>query len=574
MRNSKYQFFIDGRRVTDPTDSQDIQILSTFANDGVQDNVSTSELTFALDSKELIDDWVRRGTQGGVGIFEGIPFDIRVENGTDNDLVGEFLIDFSTYTVEENRTTVSFDYRDGLQRLNDRLEAISFGWLEETGVITSADYETITYVVEPTNKIEKIASLLIMNYLTVKAIQDAIVQTKNAIATISALFATGFTGGVAAAIYAVAQAIVTVAYTAALLVAFTTIFRQLLDTLIPIPRRLNAMTFRTMLERVCDYLGLELDTNIDLDTYLHIPSTSVLEDRNLLTGILQNGRRNQSGIPNVSDFSYSITQFLDLLKRMFLAKYAILDGRLVFRNKYDEFWVRNSEFRLRTDTFNPSYRYNNNDLKGRKIYSFATDINDEYTITDFTGTNYEIITRPIRVNNQDNVTLKGIDNIQFPVALGKLKNRLGAFDVILKGVAKVIDGLINTFGGNSNYTGRLDSALRIMKVSQYDFTTAKVMRYENGSVSGSLTAKFLYENFHIEDSFTQKGQKILYENIRIPFNFENWIQLSNNSYFIDDEGREGKVDRLEWSVLSDYATIDYSIREKYTDNLEEEFVEG
>jgi hypothetical protein len=91
-----------------------------------------------------------------------------------------------------------------------------------------------------------------------------------------------------------------------------------------------------------------------------------------------------------------------------------------------------------------------------------------------------------------------------------------------------------------------------------------------------ISAKFLYNNYYLNTSFVQnnfRGQKIKYENIKIPFSYEDWIKVAQNSYIIDFKGNEGKITQLKWSVGGDYAEIDFWVREPYTKNLQETYIE-
>lgn len=574
-RNAKYIFELEGERVLPATGTQELKVLSTFSNDSVQDNLSTSELTFALDTKDAIDRWVRDGAIGGVGIFEGMELDVFVENAGARDNVGRFLLDFSTYSVEERRTNVGLIYRDGLNIIADRTDAASFGWLEEIGLITEADFVEVDYTISLNDEALKIANLIILGFLAERAIEDTISKLAGIVAQIAAFSAEVGFGEIIMVIF---QGIVLTTYLAALVISFVNVTKQLLDALAPIKRKLNAMTFRTMLEKVAEYLEYPLDTNLPLENYIHVPSTKVANDRNLITGVLTNPRRNQSGIPTVGDTAYSIPGFLDLIKKMFDGRYAIIDGVFTFRNRNDEFWLRNSEFRLRSDTYIPKFEYNTEDLKGRRLFSFATDVTDSFTITEFKGNNYEIITRPIRVKREGNSLIKGFEGIQFPVALGTRKEVRSALDRTLLAVARVVDTITSIFGEGTNFASRINDTSGILKVSDANFATAKVLYMVDGSIPANhrdiLSAKAIYERYYEVESFLNKGQKRLVKGLKIPFNFENWLQVRNNSYFYDEKGRECKIVRLEWSVLSDFATIDYWCREVYTTNLEEEFIEG
>lgn len=580
MINSRYRFYINGVLVNNPTDWQEIQVLATFDNDSVQNNVSTSELTFPLESNLLIRDWVRQGLDTGVGIFEGIPFDIVVENDEDNStVIGEYILDFQTYSEIEGKVTISFRYKNGLNQIADRLEAISFGWLESEGKITLSDYLTLPYVIVKQDNVSELLSLSILTFLMGKALADSIETLADKSANVVALILTGFTGPIASTVYAIAAFIIAAAYTAALLLALTKLFVQFFDAFIPIPRTHKVMTYRRMLEIVCEYLGYELETNIPLENYAYLPSNNT-PDVYGGGGFIVLGKGTQKGIPTSGDYGYGLSDFMQLLKNMFAAKFSVVGNTLHFRNVGDDFWVRNSAFTMRNDTYIPTVEYNVEDLKANKLIKFRTDISDTWTITNFTGTNYEIITRPIVVNDEKNVLLRGLEQIELPIALGNRKDSFTAFDRLLVTVAKVVDGISRTFGGNSNYERKVRAAVNSLKVSTSNHVVPKVIYLVDGLMPQNhrelLSAKALYESYHVFNSFVEnnyRGQKRTFRAVRIPFNFNDWLAVSTNSFFYNTDGKEAKITSIQWSVGADFAVVDYWVRDPYTINLTEDFVE-
>ena len=69
------------------------------------------------------------------------------------------------------------------------------------------------------------------------------------------------------------------------------------------------------------------------------------------------------------------------------------------------------------------------------------------------------------------------------------------------------------------------------------------------------------------------GQKLIYNNIKIPFGFDDFLNTINNAYFTDKFGESGKFIKSTWRLNSDYAVVDYWIRSVYTTNLKETFIE-
>lgn len=579
MRDAQYSFYIDGNLVNNPIDWQEIQVLSTFDNDSVQNNVSTSEIVFPLSAAKQIKQWVVDGTGNGVGIFEGIPFQIVVSNGSNSTLVGDYILDFETYReTEDRKVAISFRFKDGLNQLSDRLEAITFGWLESEGKITNADYVEIKYVVQKKNEVLEIITLAFITAFLAKTLADSIQETADAIAQISSKSATGLFGPVGALIYSIAVALILAAKAVAILIALTKLFGQLFQAFQPIARKAKTMRLSTMLEKVGEYLGYTIETNIPLENYVYLPSNTSGDVLNQ-SGFVIIPKGVQKGIPNSGDYGYSLLEFMELLKKLFNAKFAVVGTTLQFRNIDDPYWVEQSGFTLRPDTFIAEKSYNNNDLKANKLISFRTDVTDEWTITEFKGTNYEIVTRPITVKDQKNVLIRGLERIDIPLALGSRKDGTSPFEAVLKAIAASADSISKVFGGNSNYVKAIEANNKVLRVSNNNYTVPKLLYYTTSLPENHrelLSAKRLYEDYYATSSFTinYRGQKSIYTGVRIPFGYEDWLLVSNNSYIRDFEGREAKITNLQWSVGSDYAVVDFWVREPYTFNLMEDYIEA
>jgi hypothetical protein len=90
-------------------------------------------------------------------------------------------------------------------------------------------------------------------------------------------------------------------------------------------------------------------------------------------------------------------------------------------------------------------------------------------------------------------------------------------------------------------------------------------------------AKYLYDNYHYGKSFVTNnnfGQKIKYNEVAIPFGLTDFLKLIENSYFYTTDSKVAKVTELKWNIASDKAIVNYWIREPYTTNLFEFYIEA
>ena len=204
---------------------------------------------------------------------------------------------------------------------------------------------------------------------------------------------------------------------------------------------------------------------------------------------------------------------------------------------------------------------------------------DEWTIDNYLGTAYEIRTTQLTTIRKRAVLLKGFEEINFETALGTRKNELNALEKFLKKVAGVVDDLTKFFGKTTNFTQQVKGRVGVLKQASNWHTVPKLL-YTGGS--GSLpvdhrdrwNAKLLYDLYHSEKSFVLnnfQGQKIYYKGVSIPFGFEDYKKLTTNSYFYF-KGKKAKITKFVWTIGRDKAEIDFWVREPYTHNLAETYI--
>ena len=287
------------------------------------------------------------------------------------------------------------------------------------------------------------------------------------------------------------------------------------------------------------------------------------------------------GIPDSIDFGYTLAEMLELVNRMFSSQLSII-GNTVHQEPLlnDSFWLSLATYQL-PDVENEVKLYNTKDLTGRYLVSFDTDITDEWTIINFRGTNFEVVTQPTTINNKKRVLISGYDESRIPCALPNRKDKLSFLEEKVLEVAQVIDGVVNFFGGFSNNAARIKSRVGLLKVTGDNIDVAKLMLLNSGGAFGYtiptihrniLNAKYLWNNYVSDRSFVahgKRGQKQLFKDLKIPFGFSDFLQLINNSYCTTQTGQQAKIERIAWSFDQDFAIVDGWIREPYTNNLTE-----
>lgn len=576
---------INGKSVNVPKDFFDVGVKASFG-ENVQANLSTEEFTFILDAYEEIQKWIAEGRSGGVGIFEGVPISILSGVGGTNVSIFKGILDLQAGTtlqpnLRQIRTTLRQD--DSLNALDQLLEPLDYGYLLDLKVITSGDYVDVDYVINPVDRGIVTITTLITLYLLSKQLADTIEKLATSIANISALAATGLTGPIASAIFAVAVAIAQAAYAATLLVLIVDFGIDLFNIVAQPQRTHKGILLKTLISKACEYIGFRLETSIeDLENLVYLPSNRNVDGfglKNVFTKVATI----EQGIPNTSDIGYSCTELFQLARDLFNARFAIVGNTVQFHTESSNYWISQSGWQKPKAIQNQaetSFRYNTDEIKGSILISFQTDIRDVYTIQNYTGTAFQVLTDAKATSNPANKTIKNLDRVDIPLALGNRKESLNGFEQGLVPLANLFDRIAGIFGDRPNLARRITNKVGVLEVSDNNHAVAKLL-WMNGDRMPSnqrslFSAKTLWEKYHVEKSFVQNNftrQRVYVENEVIPFGLSDFITLLNNAYFRDENGAVSKVVDLEWNFSSDKATISYWRSQPYTNNLTETFIE-
>ena len=91
-----------------------------------------------------------------------------------------------------------------------------------------------------------------------------------------------------------------------------------------------------------------------------------------------------------------------------------------------------------------------------------------------------------------------------------------------------------------------------------------------------MNAEVLHDKFYFINSFVpvpvNHNQYKKFEGIRIPFCFEDYVTLSENSFFTTADGKKGKFERIEGNPDGTFADVDFRIKEVFTNNLRDVIV--
>ena len=584
-KNAEAKFLLNGVQLNAPIEWEDIEIVAEYENDSIQPSLAIEEFTFPLEARQSINKWIADGLSSGVGIFEGMPFQLTLFNNQPIQENFKAFIDFTNGyrdLPEDGKVDVGIISDFSLDNFFEQIEGTTFGYLASINKVTFADYIGVDYVVEKKFNLIELLIASVVLYIMIKELVENVTRlidqlNKNTSASLPLPTVPVPTVDTNQIIYAVLSTIIQIIYIGIMLAAVINLGKALLDTLLPPKRQHKAIKLKRALEIICDYFGYGFNTSIpELENVVYLPSNPNLDEKTL-GGLIAKTNGTPVGIPYVGDYGYRCDEMFNLAKDLFNAKIAIINNTVEFRSKNDVFWQQQSTWSL-PDILLDTKQYNTDEIKPERLLTFVTDLNDEWTIDNYKGTAYEIRTNPKTVIRQKAVLLKGFDEVNFNVALGNRKDELNALEKFLSQVAGFVDKTTSVLGGGTNLKSLVTSKLGVLKVTNNWHSIPKVLYLNDGKLPINhrdlWNSKILYDEYYIAKSFVKNnfyGQKTVYKGISIPFGFEDYKQLSTNSYFLF-KGKQAKIIKFAWTIGKDRATIDFWVREPYTFNLEETYI--
>jgi hypothetical protein len=326
----------------------------------------------------------------------------------------------------------------------------------------------------------------------------------------------------------------------------------------------KAISWDSVLKDVSTYLGYGFNTSIpDLDKIIQLPNNQ--SDRKTI----------DNGIPKSSDYGYNLADFFNQVLTLFNAQMGVVDGVVQIHPVWSDFWHKNSTGKLpETAQELDTYRYNTDELSRSKELLFRFDISDDYTSNEES----RIQGGGVIEQGIDGVKdlLKGYEVYQINHSLGNRKQSLTELEKVLKDMAKIADDLISFFGGSSNLANKINERVGMLRTSTPNHAISKLLYMTSDNLPSNhgekLSADVMYRDYYLPSSFANGGQKKMYEGVKVKFNLKTFTEFVRNSYFIGNSGAISKINRIEWSIDGDYATVDYEEDFTYTNKLTERLI--
>lgn len=577
MADTKITIDLNGDNSSQIRELHDLQVLATFENGNVQAEISTTEFEFVNDYASAITDWINAGTSSGVGIFEGIPIQLRISGDQPTYLAFDGYLDMTDDFQIIDPTTVKAKIKkdSGLQNLEDLSSGLTWEFLYQEGVLTNSDMIWIPYIIE--EKFDFVAFLL----LTL-AIYTTVVQLIDLVKSIAQAIA----GGISAPVLFALE----VVYALGLATYLVTMIIDWIKFLIEPIRFHRGIRLKTLLEIGSNHLGYAYNTTISEINDDHIallPSKDSIDEegnyekQKISIQIFETGQ----GFPGARDFGYTFGEILQLVNKTFNAKIALKNNTIQQHSLNSSWWLQQSTYQM-PDVLIETKQYNTSELSSNRLISFQPDPQDKNIMQNYKGISYEIVTSPISTSVIQNVTLKGLDEIEIPYSLGIRKNKANwlekLLDVFILGLNPLFDA-VNSLGSSAvtpipilnTRNGSLKLESPFVNVPKMLYLKTDGSNQIPSDYHDKFSAKVLYDKYYVYNSFcgADPNQWIIQEGIKIPFGFSDFLSLIDNSYFYDNNGNVAQITKIEWSVSQDFAIVDYKYKQIYTTNLKETFIE-
>lgn len=546
-----------------PRNLQDIGVISDFTDRPSELELNVDKVVLPREGMTIIQQHI--ATQG---VFEGIPYRVEMEPGISLqyyvDLTEEAI--FRSYEIE-----VKIKKRKGKDQFFDRADGTSFELMAKKGV--SFQFIDVPYVIVKDNQLEVGLSLGVSLFVMTKELIQAVRDLAQLIAAFIAA-TVGVSGSTPGLILSLAiQTLAQLAYTIAVLIAVIKLAQQFFELIFPNVRYFKACKVKELLLKGTQYLGFEFQsTLLDSISGLTILPVPLVKEKNSIFDYLQNDLNFAftKGYPTAQDTTPLLGDLFRAIENQFNAKTRIING-VVYLERRD-FW---DDLAINTilpalaiqDDRQDEYVLNTNDVWKRYYIRYQLDYSDTHTLDFYDPTDAEYSTEPANVINEDLVSIKGLNEVIIPFALGVRKTNLTWIEKRAKEFFQIIDAVTSLFGGGTNYAGLIQSRIGVLMVSQQYYSITKMLYTIGGKQPANyqnyLAAKELWNKYHYINQI-QLNDYLIRTDVRAAISPTDFINLLNNN-FADLNGTVVEILRIEWIDEKSLATITYKEPFDYAD---------
>ena len=516
-----------------PRNVLEIGLITDYTGNPNMLQIDSDTVVLPREAREIILNHI--ATQG---VFEGIPYMIETESG----IKLEYYVDLTEGTTYKDfEIEVKIKKRKGFDNFTENSQGLSFELMNKKGV--NFDFIDIPYVIIPDNQLELGVSLSIATYVMTKeaiqATKDLVTATRDLIEALTGSPFPPIGEIISLSLALTAQ----LAYTLAVYTALIKLGRQMLELIFPKVRTYKGATIKNLIEKGCEYLGYTLDSTLlnewDKLTIMPVP---LIKNKKSIFNFIQNELNFSftKGYPTAQDTVSTLGELITAVEIWFNARTKVYNGVVqIERRDYWQNITSNTTVPALNlqDSRQSQYVLNTDEAWKRSYVHYQVDYSDTHTLDFFDPTDAEFSTEPLNVINEDLVSIRGLNDINIPFALGVRKDRLSWVEAFAKTFFQLIDTVTGLFGAGLNSTALITNRLGVTQISQQYYSVTKVLYATNGKQSADYVDKIkagnIYNEYHKINEININGYKI-YSDVPMRLKSEEFVSLLDNNFaYID-----------------------------------------
>lgn len=551
------KFILNGIEVS-PVNAPEFSLSNDFTGNPRELEFDADKLVLQREALTIIQDWIVAYSP-----IHGVPLDIETEAGTLN-----YYVDLMQKPIiRDFECEVSIKRRKGADKFRDDANGTTFELMLKKGV--QFDFIDVPYVIVKDNAIEVALSLGVAIYtLTRELIDQTIALSEtitNIIDAVTPNTGTGVTFNIGQIATLVIKAALQIAVIALLIVAIVKMSQQFFELIFPKVRYFKACKLKELILKSCQHLNYTLQSTL-LDslsgaTILPVP---LVKDKDSWWDELQNDLNfaYTKGVPTGQDSTRTLGELISEVEKIYNAKTKVVNG-VVQIERWDH-WANIAQTAIVPalnvqDKRQGQYTYNTEDVWKRTYIHYQTDPSDLHTMDFFDPTDAEYSTEPTSVPNEDLVCIRGFNDVSISFALGVRKNKLNWLENLAAEFFEVADNIINTLGGNGNYSGQIEARIGVLQVSQQFYSRTKFLWTVNGkqpqNYANYVKASAIYNQYHVINQIANNDY-LIFEDVPVRMDSEIFVNLATSN-FVEIDGVNCEILKTQFFEEQRTAIITY-----------------